>query len=58
LTLSDHGGGSRSSSTPFSNNAFTTVSPSFIPKSPSRCGRKRYRDDDSRSGSPQKRSKH
>ncbi|KDR74242.1 hypothetical protein GALMADRAFT_269180 [Galerina marginata CBS 339.88] len=33
-------GGSGSASTPFANNAFTTVSPSFAPPSPTRAGKK------------------
>ncbi|KAF8954102.1 hypothetical protein BDZ97DRAFT_1928819 [Flammula alnicola] len=43
------GGGNGSAATPFSNNSFTTVSPSFAPASPTRAGRgrsnKRRRDD-------------
>ncbi len=49
----------KASATPFSNNSFTTVSPTFMPKSPTRNGRKRSSAREDRSLSPiRKRSRH
>lgn len=48
-----------SAATPFSNNSFTTVSPTFMPKSPTRNGRKRANGREDRSLSPlRKRTRH